>query len=98
MILGLIAVFIAPVFEEILTRGFLQRGWVRSQRSTLPGIAVISAIWAALHFPYGWILCADIFVMGLLLGWARRQSGSTITTILMHAAYNLWQMMQMADA
>jgi uncharacterized protein len=89
------AVIVGPASEEILTRGFLQRGWVRSQYGALPGIAVISAIWAALHFPYGWILCADIFVMGLLLGWARWRSGSTITSILMHASFNLWQMMQM---
>jgi len=89
-----LSVIIAPVAEEILTRGFLQRGWVRSQGSAQLGIVIIAAIWAALHFPYGRILCADIFVMGLLLGWARWQSGSTITTILMHALYNLWGMVQ----
>src|SRR5215510_2983781 len=89
------AVIIAPLAEEILTRGFLQRGWVRSQDSAQLGIAVIAAIWAALHFPYGWILCADIFIMGLLLGWARWRSGSTITTIMMHALYNLWGMVQL---
>jgi CAAX protease family protein len=88
------AVIIGPVSEEILTRGFLQRGWVRPQYGALPGIAAISTLWAALHFPYGWILCADIFVMGLLLGWARWRSGSTVTAILMHALYNLWQMLQ----
>jgi membrane protease YdiL (CAAX protease family) len=87
-------VIAAPVAEEILFRGFLQRGWVRSQYGAIPGIVIISAVWAALHFFYGWILCVDIFVMGLLFGWVRWWSGSTIPTILMHAFYNLYLVVQ----
>ena len=37
-------VIAAPVSEEILFRGFLQRGWVRSEYGAIPGIVIISAL------------------------------------------------------
>jgi membrane protease YdiL (CAAX protease family) len=30
----------------------------------------------------------DIFAIGLLLGWIRQRSGSTLTTIVLHATQN----------
>lgn len=81
---------LAPVTEEIMTRGFLQRGWVRSQYGVVPGIVVISALWAIAHTQYEWLGVLDIFVLGLLLGWIRWRSGSTLLTILMHAIAGVW--------
>jgi len=83
-------VVVAPAGEEIMFRGFLYRGWVRSQRGVVPGVAVISALWAVMHAQYDWFGLLQIFLMGLLLGWARWRSGSTVLTLLMHGAANLW--------
>jgi uncharacterized protein len=87
MWLGAIAV--APAGEEIMFRGFLFRGWARSNRSLWPAIIVISLLWASLHVQYDWTGVAQIFAIGLFLGWMRARSGSTLLTFLLHALFNL---------
>ena len=89
-LLWLALVIAAPVAEEIIFRGFLFRGWVRSERAAVPGVVVISALFAAIHPQYDWFGILQVFFMGLLLGFARWRSGSTILTILMHVWINLW--------
>ena len=83
------AIVIAPAGEEIMFRGFLFRGWVRSERSAWPAIVVISVLWASLHVQYDWTGVLQIFVVGLFLGWIRLRSGSTLLTFILHALFNL---------
>jgi uncharacterized protein len=83
------AVIVAPAGEEIVFRGFLFRGWARSERSVWPAIVVISVLWAALHVQYDWTGILQIFVIGLFLGWMRWRSGSTLLTFLLHALFNI---------
>ncbi len=83
-------VIAAPVAEEIIFRGFLFRGWVTSERSAIPGILVISALFAVIHIQYDWFGILQVFCIGLLLGVARWRSGSTVLTMLMHMLINLW--------
>jgi uncharacterized protein len=83
------AVIVAPAGEEIMFRGFLFRGWARTERALWPAIVAISALWAALHVQYDWTGVAQIFVIGLFLGWMRWRSGSTLLTFLLHALFNL---------
>jgi CAAX protease family protein len=80
----------APVAEEILFRGFLYRGWVTSERSAIPVILIISALFAAIHIQYDWFGILQVFFIGLMLGLVRWRSGSTTLTILMHVLANLW--------
>jgi len=96
-LLGLLLaiVVLAPVGEEIAFRGFLYRGWARPGREPL-AIAVISLVWAAMHIQYDWLGMAQIFVLGLLLGWFRWASGSTTLTILMHVLVNFEAMIETA--
>ncbi len=83
------AIIVAPAGEEVLFRGFLFRGWARSQRTTWPAIIVISVLWAALHIQYDWTGVLQIFVIGLFLGWMRWRSGSMLLTFMLHALFNL---------
>ncbi|MGD0419833.1 MAG: type II CAAX endopeptidase family protein [Xanthobacteraceae bacterium] len=83
------AVIVAPAGEEIVFRGFLFRGWARSDRTMWPAIVVISLLWAALHVQYDWTGILQIFVIGLFLGWMRWRSGSSLLTFLLHALFNL---------
>ncbi len=83
------AVIVAPASEEIIFRGFLFRGWARSDRAAWPAIVVISLLWAGLHVQYDWTGILQIFVIGLFLGWMRWRSGSLLLTILLHALFNL---------
>jgi membrane protease YdiL (CAAX protease family) len=83
------AIVIAPAGEEILFRGFLFRGFARSERLAWPAIVVISLLWAVLHIQYDWAGMLQIFVIGLFLGWIRWRSGSLLLTFLLHALFNL---------
>jgi membrane protease YdiL (CAAX protease family) len=83
------AIIVAPAGEEVMFRGFLFRGWARSDRMTWPAILVISVLWAALHIQYDWIGVLQIFFIGLFLGWMRWRSGSTLLTFVLHALFNL---------
>lgn len=83
------AIVIAPAGEEIMFRGFLFRGWARSERAAWPAIVAISLVWAGLHLQYDWTGVLQIFVVGLFLGWMRLRSGSTLLTFLLHALFNL---------
>jgi CAAX protease family protein len=83
------AIIVAPAGEEIMFRGFLFRGWARSERSTWPAIIAISLLWSTLHVQYDWTGILQIFVVGLFLGWMRWRSGSTLLTFLLHALFNL---------
>jgi len=89
-LLWLTFVIVAPVAEEIMFRGFLFRGWVRSERNAIPAILVISALFAAIHVQYDWFGILQVFFIGLLLAIARWRSGSTLLTIVMHVLANLW--------
>lgn len=83
------AVIVAPAGEEVVFRGFLFRGWARSDRAAWPAIIVISVLWAALHVQYDWTGIVQIFVIGLFLGWIRWRSASTLLTFLLHALFNV---------
>jgi uncharacterized protein len=89
-------VIVAPAGEEILFRGFLFRGWAASPRAVWPAIVVISALWAIIHVQYDWFGILQVFLGGLLLGWLRWCSGSTLLTFWLHALTNIWATAQTA--
>jgi CAAX protease family protein len=84
----LAVVVVTPIGEEILFRGFLFRGWLRSPHDVWPVILITSLLWAIIHLQYDWYVISQIFAFGLLLGWMRWATGSTILTILLHALIN----------
>jgi CAAX protease family protein len=89
-------IIVAPFDEEVTFRGFLYRGWVRTERGVVPGILVISALWAVIHIQYDWFGILQVFLLGLFFGWARWWSGSASLTFLLHAGTNLWAMVETA--
>jgi uncharacterized protein len=92
--LSIAVVILTPIGEEVLFRGFLFRGWLRAPRDAWPVIVATSLLWAIIHLQYDWYVIAQIFVFGLLLGWLRWASGSTILTILLHALINAEGMLE----
>jgi membrane protease YdiL (CAAX protease family) len=85
----LAAVVFGPSVEEMLFRGFLFRGWVRSKQSAAPAIVATALLWSLLHVQYDWFFILQVLAIGLVLGWLRWRSGSTALTLLLHALVNL---------
>jgi membrane protease YdiL (CAAX protease family) len=79
----------APLSEEITFRGFLFRGWARPDGNPTIAIIAISALWAIMHLQYDWIGMLQIFLIGIVLGWIRWRSGSTLLTFVLHALLNI---------
>jgi uncharacterized protein len=82
-------VVVAPLGEEILFRGFLFRGWHRSPHDIWAVIVATALLWALTHVQYNPYYMAQVFVIGLVFGWFRYKSGSTILTMVLHGLFNL---------
>ena len=93
-VLWLVVVVVTPIGEETLFRGFLFRGWLREPRDAWPVIGISALLFAAVHVQYDYLVIAQVFVFGMLLGFFRWASGSTILTMLMHALVNLEGMLE----
>ena len=92
----LAVVVVAPITEEVAFRGFLFRGLSATWLGVAGTMVLTSAAWAAMHVQYDWVTLAQIFLIGLLLGWLRWASGSTLLTILLHMLANLAATVQAA--
>jgi membrane protease YdiL (CAAX protease family) len=87
-------VIVTPIGEESLFRGFLFRGWYREPQDAWSAIGLTAVLFALLHVQYDWFVIAQVFAFGLLLGWMRWVSGSTLLTMLLHALINLEGMIE----
>ena len=87
-VLWLAVVVVTPIGEEVLFRGFLFRGWHRSPRDVWWVIAATALLWGVSHLQYHLFVIAQIIVVGLILGWFRWVTGSTLLTILLHGLVN----------
>lgn len=92
----LAVVIVAPISEEIAFRGFLFRGLGASWLGVAGTLIATSAAWTAMHVQYDVFTLAQIFLIGLLLGWIRWASGSTVLTIGLHMLANLAATVQAA--
>jgi hypothetical protein len=93
-LLWLAVVVVAPIGEETLFRGFLFRGWLHAPRDAWPVIVATALLFAVLHVQYDLFVIAQVFVFGLLLGWMRWASGSTILTMALHMLINFEGMLE----
>jgi membrane protease YdiL (CAAX protease family) len=93
-LLWVAVVVVTPIGEETLFRGFLFRGWLRAPSDAWPAITIIALLWALVHVQYNWYVIAQVFVFGVMLGWLRWASGSTILTMLLHGMINCEGMLE----
>ena len=78
----------APVFEEIIFRGFLMRGLSASRLGVVGALLLSSLVFAAAHVQYNLPTMAMVFGLGLVFGLMRWRSGSTTVSIMLHATWN----------
>lgn len=96
--LGLYVGFLiaAPVFEEILFRGFAYKGIAESSAGPWTAIVLTSVSWGFLHSQYDFIDTTYVIACGLLLGMARWLTGSIYTAMAMHMFINLLSIVQVS--
>jgi membrane protease YdiL (CAAX protease family) len=91
ILVGIFAVTLGPLCEELAFRGFLMPLAVRTF-GAVAGILLAAAPFALLHgfqYAWSWQHLVIIFFVGSALGWMRYHSGSTAASTFMHAGYNL---------
>lgn len=79
----------APLFEEILFRGFLLDGLKNSWLGTVGAVIVTSASWAIIHMQYGWFEITTIFILGVLFAISKIKTGSIYVPIALHMMMNI---------
>src|SRR5262249_14178247 len=82
------AVIAAPIAEECFFRGLLQTALVNLLQSRWVAIGISSVAFGAVHIGQPHIVPALIF-LGLLLGYAYERTGGLLAPILIHALFNL---------
>lgn len=78
----------APLFEEIVFRGFLFTAIAGSKLGAAGAILITSVVWALFHAGYVWQEMVIITAFGFVLGWLVWQLGSVWPGIVCHAVWN----------
>lgn len=86
MILGVGVV--VPVFEEFLLRG-LAYGALRHVADVHTSVAITAGLFTVMHLQYEPLVMLLILPMGVVLGYARANTGSIWVPVLMHMINNL---------
>ncbi len=86
VIMGIAIVVIAPFIEELLFRGYLH-DQIRKGKGALITVFLTAILFSLVHFNI--VALLPIFLMGLLMGWARERSDSILPSMLLHAGNNL---------
>ena len=81
----ILAVIMAPLFEEIFFRGFLFRAFASSW-GWMPGAIVSAGVFGIAHAQID--VFVPLFALGLMLAWVYKRTGSLWTSISLHALFN----------
>ena len=90
LLLAITAVVLAPLFEEMLFRGFLQPLLSRTF-GVVAGVLITALLFGSLHaFEYMkvWQYVAAVTVVGIVLGAVRVRTNSIIPGVVMHGCFN----------
>jgi membrane protease YdiL (CAAX protease family) len=94
-LLVLALVVATPLVEETLFRGLLLPG-LASRLGPAAAIGLTAAVWALMHMQYAPFYLIQALAFGVLFGWLRWRSGSTLLTIMLHGLVNLISVIQAA--
>jgi len=86
LLVFLTVVIIAPIGEEMVFRGFLQRILERSWGDITRAILISSLFFTLIHFNPYWAI--QIYLMGLILGYLSWLTKSIYPSILLHMSIN----------
>jgi membrane protease YdiL (CAAX protease family) len=89
-VFALFGIAVAPLFEEIIFRGFLFRVFfdMGGAKLAVPGTAFLFALLHSLQLWGNWLAILLIFAVGFVLAFVRYRSGSLIPGLVVHISYN----------
>ena len=86
LVAGTLAVIVAPLLEELLFRGLVQRAAV-DRWGRWRGIALTACLFGAMHISEP-AAVPPLLVLGLATGWLREASGSVWPAVCLHVVNN----------
>jgi membrane protease YdiL (CAAX protease family) len=96
--LAIMAAVLAPFFEELFFRGFLQPLLTRTF-GLIFGILLTAALFGGLHaaeYSFVWQYVIAIGIVGVALGFVRAYTNSIVPTTVMHGCFNGLQIVALA--
>jgi membrane protease YdiL (CAAX protease family) len=90
MLLMAMAVFVAPLVEETVFRGYLYPLFAKSF-GILPGILLTGVLFGLMHgaqLAWTWGIVALLIVVGIIFTFARAYTGTVVASFLLHLGYN----------
>jgi membrane protease YdiL (CAAX protease family) len=90
MLLMAMAVFVAPLVEETVFRGYLYPLLAKSF-GVRSGILVTGVLFGLMHgqqLGWTWWLVVMLMVVGVVFTWVRARTGTVLASFLMHLGYN----------
>jgi membrane protease YdiL (CAAX protease family) len=89
VLMGVLVVIVAPLLEEVMYRGILQRTLVGIGMGRWPAILMVSVIFALMHVGVArWHALAALLVLSVGLGWVYEKTGRLSAAISMHVLFN----------
>lgn len=88
VVFALSIVFFGPLLEEVLYRGYILQTWLESPLNRTAVMVLLSLLWTVTHLQYDIYDLTWVFVLGLLLGYARLATRSLYPPLLMHVLWN----------
>jgi membrane protease YdiL (CAAX protease family) len=92
ILLLLMAVFVAPVIEETVFRGYIYPVVARSY-GMATGVLATGILFGLLHAPQlwgGWVQIALLVIVGIVFTYARAVSRTVLASYLLHVSYNFF--------
>ncbi len=86
-----VAAVVAPLGEELLFRGYMQRRLVQ-RWGPAAGVLVTAALFGLIHMDK--LQTPFALALGVMLGWIAVRSGSILPALLAHAAVNAWAVVE----
>ncbi len=88
-IMAIQVVFVAPLLEEVLYRGILQRTLTSLDLGRWTGIIITSVVFVMMHVGAArWHALPALFVLSLGFGWVYERTGRLAAPIAMHVLFN----------
>jgi membrane protease YdiL (CAAX protease family) len=92
LLLLLMAVFVAPVVEETIFRGYIYPVVARSF-GVATGVFATGILFGLLHAPQlwgGWVQIALLVIVGIVFTYARAVARTVLASYLLHVSYNFF--------